>query len=79
MLPEASYQFRRDLLNRLDRWTPIERFAYIDSDTMAMVCPVCDGPLIVVFHGMAPRADLVCDRGCTEGEVLAALSDREAA
>jgi hypothetical protein len=72
-LPQSSIRFRTELLDLLDRWTPLERFHYVDEDTCVVVCPVCGGALAVRFAGRAPRADLGCHGGCSEQEVLAAL------
>lgn len=75
-LSGTSYAFRSDLIDRLDRFTPAERFFYIDADTVVMVCPVCGGGLAVRFAGYAPRADLEClEHGCTEDEVVARLRE----
>lgn len=77
-LSEPVVDFRSRLVELLDRWTPIERFYYLDADTVVMVCPVCDGPLGVYFAGTAACADLVCRRGCVEAEVIAAITGRAA-
>ncbi len=75
-LSAGTVQFRHELLELLNRWTPLERFFYIDQDTVVVVCPLCDGALAVRFAGHAPRADLECHRGCSEQEVLEALKGR---
>ncbi|MGH2902251.1 MAG: hypothetical protein ACRDK7_01445 [Solirubrobacteraceae bacterium] len=73
-LPEASYRFRRQLLEALDRFTPSERFFYVDEDTVAVVCPVCGEALGVRFAAFAARAELEClIHGCPEAEILTAL------
>jgi hypothetical protein len=75
-LPNAAVAFRTRLLDTLD--TPIERFFYIDENTCVCVCPLCDGALTVRFAGTAPRADLTCQRGCAEREVVYAALGRKA-
>jgi hypothetical protein len=47
----------------------LDRFVYVNRDVVVGVCPVCDGALTVVFHGLAARADLRCHVGCDEVEV----------
>ncbi len=74
-MAEDSYRFRSHLLDLLDRFTPAERFFYLDEDTIVMVCPLCDGPLGVTFAGAAPRADLDCHRGCDERDIVAKLRE----
>lgn len=74
-LPEPSYRFRSRLLDLLD-CPPDRLWPGIDTDTLIVVCPVCDGPLTLRFIGHAARADLECHRGCTEAEVLSALRGR---
>jgi hypothetical protein len=51
----------------------IDRFHYIDRDVLVGVCPVCDLPLTVIFHGIAARADLICHSGCAESEIVDAI------
>jgi hypothetical protein len=67
------------LLDLLGRYTPTDRFYYIDADTHVMVCPLCDGSLAVHFAGTAACADLECHRGCQESDVLAAITGRATA
>jgi hypothetical protein len=73
ILGPESVRFRGrivDALERIDR----ARFWYIDQDTCAGVCPICDGILSVYFAGTAPRAEVICRRGCREREVADALA-----
>jgi hypothetical protein len=71
--PEAV-RFRDRLMAALEA-RGRDTVGYKDEDTIDARCPVCDGILIVHFHGTAPRADLECyDHGCSEPEVAAALA-----
>lgn len=73
-LSESSYRFRSALIERLDRFTPPERFWYIGADVVVMCCPVCGGGLAVRFAGFAARAALDClVHGCSEPEIRHAL------
>jgi hypothetical protein len=67
-LAQGAIDFRSRVIGALDR------FGYIDQDTCTGACPVCGGVLSVYFHGTAPRADLRCRGGCTEQEVVNALT-----
>jgi hypothetical protein len=51
-----------------------ERFWYIDQNTCAGACPVCGGRVSVCFHGLAPRADLECHGGCSDGDLADAFA-----
>lgn len=79
LLPESSYAFRRELLSLFDRYTPADRFWYLSDDVCIVVCPICDGAVTVRFAGMAPRADLHCEFGCAESEIVDALKGSAAA
>jgi hypothetical protein len=53
------------------------RFAYLDENTILGACPLClDGTVRVFFHGVAPRADLVCSLGCDELEIANVVRPR---
>jgi hypothetical protein len=54
----------------------LERCHYINRDRMLGVCPACDGALAIHFHGTAPRADLICEHGCTQSEIIRPLLRR---
>jgi hypothetical protein len=69
-------RFRKQILDvlwRLDR----SRFMYLDEDRCAGACPVCRAALpehlAVRFHGVAPRADIVCSLGCPDDELATAF------
>lgn len=70
MSPDAV-AFRKSLIDSLGR--DRTRFHYMDRDRVVVVCPLCDGPLSLVFHGEAARADLDCHRGCPESAVVAQM------
>jgi hypothetical protein len=50
-----------------------DRFYYVDKDRFVGVCPACDRALGVTFAGVAPRAELRCETGCSELDVMAAV------
>ena len=64
---EAWVEFRRRIIRAL------EPFHYIDKNTAASVCPICDDSLGVRFKGQRPAADLTCHGGCPERELAATL------
>jgi hypothetical protein len=70
MLSRESVRFREALIRAL--WDE-RAFGYIDQDRFLGSCPVCGGAVEVRFHGNAARADLRCQLGCTEAEIVAAL------
>ncbi len=72
-LPAASARFRQRLIAVLSRHTPASRFFYLGADQIVMVCPVCDAPLSVRFHGTAVRATLECQDWCSEAEIAEVL------
>lgn len=70
LLSAQAERFRDRVIGALEA----RGIGYIDKDTIYTRCPVCDGILIVHFHGIAARADLVChDNGCSEQEVAGAM------
>jgi hypothetical protein len=71
-LPQRSVRFRSRIIDALIR-LDAGRFWYLDENTVAGACPVCDGVLSVYFHGRARRAELVCHVGCPERGVAGAI------
>jgi hypothetical protein len=73
LLPEASRRFRDRIVDAVEASAP-GSFGFKTADSFDARCPVCDGILVVVFHGRAPRCDVFCHRGCTEAQVADALN-----
>jgi hypothetical protein len=72
-LPEESVRFRRFLIDEL--WinaikrTGRRAFGYETEDVFWGRCPICGSHVEVCFAGLAPRATLDCEGGCTEDEI----------
>lgn len=49
---------------------------YIDRDTVSAHCPICDGVMVVRFHGRLVDFDC-CDTGCTEQNIVQLLFDHD--
>lgn len=70
VLSADAVRFRRMVLDSL--WDDA-RFGYIDADRFVGTCPVCAGAVVVRFAGIAPRATIECEHGCSEAEIAARL------
>jgi hypothetical protein len=70
LLPAESVEFRLRVIDGMGRAGP---HFYIDRDTLAGACPLCDAVLSVYFAGRAPQAEFVCGNGCSERAIAAAL------
>jgi len=68
-LSERSVRFRGRLIEALQAQA-------VDRDRMTGICPACQGWIGIEFHGIAPRATLRCQYGCTSAEIIRAIWHR---
>jgi hypothetical protein len=72
-LGQRAATFRQRIIDAIYDEREPERYWHIDRDRVVGVCPACDYPIHVWFHGTAPRANIWCETGCSQRLIIAAI------